>query len=100
MTEIIFISLAIGILIYNFADKLKWEERLLRRRKERKIAWAKRDYNCLYKEHKFQMEKVRQDEYLRKAKERAEKEGVMDPDEQRREISKLAKGLFTNVKEM
>ena len=46
------------------------------------------------------MEKVRQDEYLRKAKERAEKEGVMDPDEQRREISKLAKGLFTNVKEM
>ena len=42
MIEIIFISLAIGILIYNFADKLKWKERLLRRRKERKIAWDKK----------------------------------------------------------
>ena len=80
--------------------KQRWQKQKAFDVNRRLIAWAKRDYNCLYKEHKFQMEKVRQDEYLRKAKERAEKEGVMDPDEQRREISKLAKGLFTNVKEM
>ena len=80
--------------------KQRWQKQKAFDVNRRLIAWAKRDYNCLYKEHKFQMEKVRQDEYLRKAKERAEKEGVMNPDEQRRQIAKITKGLFTNVKEM
>ena len=50
-------------------------------------AWAKRDYNSLYKEHKFQEEKRRQDEYLRKAGE--ESKGFMMPEEQRKEINKI-----------
>ena len=80
--------------------KQRWQKQKAFDVNRRLIAWAKRDYNCLYKEHKFQMEKVRQDEYLRKAKERAEKEGAMNPDEQRKQIAKITKGLFTNVKEM
>ena len=60
------------------------------------IACSKRDYNGLYKEHKFQLEKIVQDEYLRQA----EKEAFMTPEEQKEQISKLAGGLFTNVKKM
>ena len=48
MTEIIFISLAVGILTYKFAEKLKWKERLLRRRKERKIDWDKKQKGTRY----------------------------------------------------
>ena len=80
--------------------KQRWQKQKAFDVNRRLIAWAKRDYNCLYKEHKFQMEKVRQDEYLRDAKEKAEKDGFMTPEEQREQISKISKGLFTNVKEM
>ena len=48
MIEIIFISLAVGILIYKFADELKWEERLLRRKKERRVAWLKKQKGVQY----------------------------------------------------
>ena len=57
------------------------------------IAWAKRDYNGLYKEHKFQLEKIRQDEYLREA----EKKAIMTPEEQRQKIKEITGGLFKNV---
>ena len=80
--------------------KQRWQKQKAFKVDIRLKGWAKRDYNGLFKEHKYQLEKIKQDEYLRKAKERAEKEGVMDPDEQRRQIAKITKGLFTNVKEM
>ena len=38
----VFIILSVGIIIYKFADKLKWEERLLRNRKERRKEWLKK----------------------------------------------------------
>ena len=42
MIYFIFISLAVGILICRFADKLKWEERFLRKKRERREAWLKK----------------------------------------------------------
>ena len=48
MIEIIFISLVVGILIYNFADELKWEEQIIRRRKERKVKWDKKQKRKKY----------------------------------------------------
>ena len=39
MVYIVFISLAIGIFTYKIARKLLWEERFLRKRKERRIKW-------------------------------------------------------------
>ena len=67
--------------------KERWQKQkafdIIRRLK----AWAKRDYNSLYKEHKVQMEKARQDEYLRRKKEEAE--SFMPPEEQKRELKKL-----------
>ena len=80
--------------------KQRWQKQKAFDVNRRLKAWAKRDYNGLFKEHKYQLEKIEQDEYLRKAKERVEKEGAMNPDEQRRQIAKITKGLFTNVKEM
>ena len=62
----------------------------------RLIAWAKRDYNGLYKEHKFQLEKIRQDEYLKQA----EKQAYLTPEEQGKKLKEIVGGLFTNVKEM
>ena len=76
--------------------KQRWQKQKAFDVNRRLIAWAKRDYNCLYKEHKFQMEKVRQDEYLRKATENA----YMTPKEQDEKLKEILGGLFTNVKEM
>ena len=42
MSIFIFIALAVGILTYKFAEKWQWEERLIRKRKERKIEWIKK----------------------------------------------------------
>ena len=42
MIYIIFASLVVGILALKFADKLLWEERKIKRRKERRIAWNKK----------------------------------------------------------
>ena len=57
--------------------------------------WAKRDFNGNYKEHKIQLEKIRQDEYLKKAKE----EAYMTPEEQRSEFRKLTQGMFKGMNE-
>jgi len=76
--------------------KQRWQKQKAFDVNRRIIAWAKRDYNCLYKEHKFQMEKVRQDEYLRQAKEDA----YLTPEEQGKKLKEIAGGLFTIVKEM
>ena len=51
--------------------------------------WARRDYNALYREHKVQMEKKRQDEYLRQA----EKEAYKTPEEQKEKLNELYKGF-------
>ena len=74
--------------------KQRWQKEKAFDINRRIIAWAKRDYNCLYKEHKFQLERIRQDEYLREA----EKKAIMTPEEQRRKIKEIAGGLFKNVK--
>ena len=42
MIYIIFTSLVVGILALKFARKLQWKEAFLRRKKERKIAWNKK----------------------------------------------------------
>ena len=42
--------------------KQRWQKEKAFDVNRRIIAWAKRDYNCLYKEHKFQLERIRQDE--------------------------------------
>ena len=73
--------------------KQRWQKQKAFDVNRRIIAWAKRDYNGLYKEHKFQLEKIRQDEYLREA----EKKAIMTPEEQRRKIKEITGGLFKNV---
>ena len=42
MIYIVFASLVVGILALKFARKLQWKEAFLRRKKERKIAWNKK----------------------------------------------------------
>ena len=42
MIYIIFTSLVVGILALKFARKLQWKEAFLRRKKERKISWNKK----------------------------------------------------------
>ena len=73
--------------------KQRWQKQKAFDVNRRIIAWAKRDYNGLYKEHKFQLEKIRQDEYLREA----EKKAIMTPEEQRRKIKEITGGLFKNA---
>ena len=73
--------------------KQRWQKEKAFDVNRRIIAWAKRDYNGLYKEHKFQLEKIRQDEYLREA----EKKAIMTPEEQRQKIKEITGGLFKNV---
>ena len=73
--------------------KQRWQKEKAFDVNRRIIAWAKRDYNGLYKEHKFQLERIRQDEYLREAKKKA----IMTPEEQRRKIKEITGGLFKNV---
>ena len=74
--------------------KQRWEKQKAFDVNRRLISWAKRDYNSLYKEHKVQLEKIRQDRYLKEA----EKESFMTPKEQREEISNMLGGLFNNAK--
>ena len=38
----IFIILSVGILTYKFATKLKWEEQYIKRTKERRKKWLKK----------------------------------------------------------
>ena len=76
--------------------KQRWQKQKAFDVNRRLITWAKRDYNGLYKEHKVQLEKIRQDEYLRQA----EKEPYMTPEEQKLEVSNITKGLFSNAKEV
>ena len=76
--------------------KQRWQKQKAFDVNRRLITWAKRDYNGLYKEHKVQLEKIRQDEYLRQA----EKEAYMTPEEQKLEVSNITKGLFSNAKEV
>jgi len=67
--------------------KQRWEKEkvfdILRRLK----TWAKRDYNALYKEHKIQAEKKRQDEYYKQA----EKDAYMTPEEQKKQLNEMYK---------
>ena len=76
--------------------KQRWQKQKAFDINRRLINWAKRDYNGLYKEHKFQLEKIRQDEYLRQA----EKNAFMTPEDQSKKLKEIVGGLFTNVKEM
>ena len=76
--------------------KQRWQKEKAFDINRRLINWAKRDYNSLYKEHKVQLEKLRQDEYLRQA----EKDAYMTPEEQKLEISNITGGLFGDAKEM
>ena len=54
--------------------------------------WARKDYNGTYKEHKEQILKKEQDDYLRKAKENAYR-----PDEQKEMRDELTKGMFKKI---
>ena len=76
--------------------KQRWQKQKAVDVNRRLISWAKRDYNGLYKEHKFQLEKIRQDEYLKQA----EKQAYLTPEEQGKKLKEIVGGLFTNVKEM
>ena len=76
--------------------KQRWQKQKAFDVNRRLIAWAKRDYNGLYKEHKFQLEKIRQDEYLKQA----EKQAYLTPEEQGKKLKEIVGGLFTNVKEL
>ena len=76
--------------------KQRWEKEKAFDVNRRLITWAKRDYNGLYKEHKVQLEKIRQDEYLRQA----EKDAYMTPEEQKLEISNITGGLFADAKKV
>ena len=73
--------------------KQRWQKQKAFDVNRRIIAWAKRDYNGSYKEHKFQLEKIKQDEYLRQA----ERDAFMTPEEQKEQLSEIVGGLFTNV---
>ena len=73
--------------------KQRWQKQKAFDVNRRIIAWAKRDYNGSYKEHKFQLEKIKQDEYLRQA----ERDAFMTPEEQKEKLSEIVGGLFTNV---
>jgi len=42
MSIFIFIFLVVGIIVFRFARKLQWEDRLIRKRKERKKEWVKK----------------------------------------------------------
>ena len=76
--------------------KQRWQKQKAFDVNRRLIAWSKRDYNVIYKEHKFQLEKIRQDEYLKQA----EKQAYLTPEEQGKKLKEIVGGLFTNVKEM
>jgi len=76
--------------------KQRWQKQKAFDINRRIIAWAKRDYNGSYKEHKFQLEKIKQDEYLKQA----EKDAFMTPEEQKEQLAEILGGLFTNVKEV
>ena len=73
--------------------KQRWQKHKAFDVNRRIIALAKRDYNGSYKEHKFQLEKIEQDEYLRQA----ERDAFMTPEEQKEQLSEIVGGLFTNV---
>ena len=75
--------------------KQRWQKQKAFDINRRLINWAKRDYNGLYKEHKVQLEKVRQEKYLRQA----EEESYMTPEEQKTELSNILGGLFHNANE-
>ena len=60
--------------------------------------WAKNDYDGYWRRHKEEKIIRSQEEYYRKAEEEADQ--FMSSDEQKKEIRKLAKGLFVNAKEM
>ena len=48
MVYFIFISLAVGIITFKFARKLLQEARLIRKRKERKVEWDKKQKGISY----------------------------------------------------
>ena len=48
MVYVIFASLVVGIFALKFAKKLLWEEGKIKRRKERKIAWNKKQKGTRY----------------------------------------------------
>jgi hypothetical protein len=57
--------------------------------------WAKRDYSGHWRKHKEDRINKEQEEYYKKASERAEQ--FMSPEEQSKEIKRLTKGLFKRV---
>ena len=77
--------------------KQRWQKQKAFDINRRLINWAKRDYNGLYKEHKYQLEKKRQDDYLREATEKVAEE---ESERQKEEIKKMTQGIFVNVKKM
>ena len=77
--------------------KQRWQKQKAFDVNRRLIAWGKRDYNGLYKEHKYQLEKKRQDDYLREATEKVSEE---ESERQKEEIKKMTQGIFVNVKEV
>ena len=48
MIYFIFISLVVGIITFKIARKMEWEERLIRKRKERKVEWDKKQKGISY----------------------------------------------------
>ena len=77
--------------------KQRWQKQKAFDVNRRLIAWGKRDYNGLYKEHKYQLEKKRQDDYLREASEKVSEE---ESERQKKELKKITQGIFVNVKEV
>ena len=75
--------------------KQRWQKEKAFDVNRRLITWSKRDYNGLFKEHKVQLEKRRQDEYLRQA----DQDAFMTPEEQKLGLVKLTQGLFKNANE-
>ena len=76
--------------------KQRWQKQKAFDIGRRLKAWAKIDYSSLNKEHKFQEEKIKQDNYLARAQKKVDEEAFMTPEEQRRELTKLFKRFGKN----
>ena len=79
-------------------NKQRWQKQKAFDVGRRLKTWAKRDYSGYFKRHKEERIIKEQEEYYREAEKRASK--FMSPEEQKREIGKLAKGLFKNVNKL
>ena len=78
--------------------KMRWQMQKAFDVSRRLKTWAKNDYDGHWKRHKEEKILKDQEEYYRRKSKEAEE--FMSSEEQKKEIRKLAKGLFTHVKEM